>query len=371
MSSNAMNVSTRRAGSGEAAAPAGSTPATAAARPDPRPIAYWLLICCALVFAMVVLGGVTRLTGSGLSMVGWEPVSGTIPPLTPEAWETEFERYQGSPEFQFVNYWMTIADFKRIFWFEWAHRLLGRLIGIVFLIPFLFFVAARRVDRALAPKLAAMFVLGGLQGLLGWYMVKSGLVDDPHVSQYRLAAHLAAAVIIYAYMLWVALGLLSAGSPAIEGSARRPSLTLAYAATGLVFLTLVSGAFVAGLKAGLIFNTFPTMQGEWLPAGLYAMQPAYMSLFEDPTTVQFNHRLLALLTLIVALALCIQVLIRRAGGKARAFAYAAAATALVQVGLGIGTLLLKVPVALATAHQAGAVLLFTLVLCLSFELRAH
>jgi cytochrome c oxidase assembly protein subunit 15 len=259
---------------------------------------------------------------------------------------------------------MTLGDFKRIFWFEWAHRLLGRLIGVVFLIPFLFFVATRRVDRALAPKLAAMFVLGGMQGLLGWYMVKSGLADNPHVSQYRLAAHLAAAVVIYAYMLWVALGLLRAGAPAITQPASRLSARLAYAATALVFVTLISGAFVAGLKAGLIFNTFPTMQGDWLPPGLYAMRPAYLSLLEDPTTVQFNHRVLALLTLTSVLAVCIHVL-------ARGWAYAAAAMALVQVGLGIGTLLLKVPVALATAHQAGAVLLFTLALCLSFELRAR
>jgi cytochrome c oxidase assembly protein subunit 15 len=366
-----VDMSTRRAGDGEAAIPAGGPMAAAVAPPNQRPIAYWLLVCCALVFAMVVLGGVTRLTGSGLSMVGWEPVSGAIPPLTQEAWEVEFARYQGSPQFQYVNYWMALGDFKRIFWFEWAHRLLGRLIGMVFLIPFVFLVASRRVDRALAPKLAAMFVLGGMQGLLGWYMVKSGLVDNPHVSQYRLAAHLAAAVVIYAYMLWVALGLLRAGAPAITQPASRLSARLAYAATALVFVTLISGAFVAGLKAGLIFNTFPTMQGDWLPPGLYAMRPAYLSLLEDPTTVQFNHRVLALLTLTSVLAVCIHVLIRRAGVKARGWAYAAAAMALVQVGLGISTLLLKVPVALATAHQAGAVLLFTLALCLSFELRAR
>ena len=366
-----MDMNSRTDGKDEAVTPARGPTVAASARPDQRPIAYWLLICCALVFAMVVLGGVTRLTGSGLSMVGWEPVSGAIPPLTQEAWESEFARYKGSPEFQYVNYWMTLGDFKRIFWFEWAHRLLGRLIGMVFLVPFLFFVATRRVDRALAPKLAAMFVLGGLQGLLGWYMVKSGLVDNPHVSQYRLAAHLAAAVIIYAYMLWVALGLLRADSPVIAKPASKLNARMAYAATALVFVTLISGAFVAGLKAGLIFNTFPTMQGDWLPPGLYAMQPAYLSLFEDPTSVQFNHRVLALLTLALVLAVCILVLLRPAGTKARGWAYAAAVMALVQVGLGIGTLLLKVPVALATAHQAGAVLLFTFALCLSFELRAR
>ncbi|MCP4454569.1 MAG: heme A synthase, partial [Planctomycetes bacterium] len=175
---------------------------------DQRQIAIWLLVCCALVFAMVVLGGATRLTGSGLSMVNWAPVTGVIPPLDEADWEAEFAHYQSSPEYQKINKGMDLSGFKRIFWFEFAHRVLGRTIGIVFLLPFLYFLIRRKIGRSLVPKLGVMFVLGGLQGLLGWYMVKSGLVNNPHVSQYRLTAHLLAAVVIYGYMFWVALDLL-------------------------------------------------------------------------------------------------------------------------------------------------------------------
>ncbi|MDH5345190.1 MAG: COX15/CtaA family protein, partial [Gammaproteobacteria bacterium] len=173
-----------------------------------RKVASWLLACCALVFAMVVLGGVTRLTGSGLSMVEWQPLTGVLPPLTDEAWQETFEMYKATPEFQKKNSHMNVDDFKGIFWLEFLHRLLGRLIGVVFLVPFLYFLWKGHIQTDEWLKYGAMFVLGGLQGVLGWYMVKSGLVDDPHVSQYRLTAHLVAAFLIYSYMLWVALSLL-------------------------------------------------------------------------------------------------------------------------------------------------------------------
>ena len=171
-------------------------------------IAIWLLVCCATIFAMIILGGVTRLTGSGLSMVQWEPIMGVLPPLNQSEWEETFLLYQQYPEYKLKNFAMSLGEFKSIFWFEYGHRLLGRSIGIIFLLPFLFFLIKGKINRALTPKLIAMFVLGGLQGLMGWYMVKSGLVDDPHVSQYRLTAHLALAIIIYAYIFWVALDLL-------------------------------------------------------------------------------------------------------------------------------------------------------------------
>ncbi len=337
-------------------------------RRNRRQVAVWLLACCALVFAMVVLGGATRLTGSGLSMVRWEPISGVIPPLTAEAWEREFAHYQRSPEFQRVNYWMKVEDFKRIYWLEFWHRVLGRLIGVVFLVPLLYFLAARKLERRMTPRLVTIFLLGGLQGLLGWYMVKSGLIDNPHVSQYRLTAHLAAAVLIYSYMLWVALELLSpvvaAGRAAGRGL-HRATVTLALA----VFVTMLSGGFVAGLRAGKIFNTFPRMGEQWIPEGMYRLEPALLNWFENVITVQFNHRLLAIAVLVAILALWLTALRRGLAGPAMGWLHAAAAMACVQVALGIATLLLHVPVDVAVTHQGGAVVLLTLMICAVYYLR--
>ena len=334
--------------------------------PDPRqrPIAWWLLACCALVFAMVVLGGVTRLTGSGLSMVNWKPVSGVLPPIGEVAWEREFEHYRQSPEYAYVNRGMSLAEFKEIFWFEYAHRLLGRLIGIVFLLPFLYFLMRRRIDWPLARKLVVMFVLGGLQGLLGWYMVKSGLVDDPHVSQYRLAAHLGLAVLIYAYMLWTAIGILRGGQLARNGLGGA-ALALALVA----FVTMMSGAFVAGLKAGTIYNTFPLMGDSWIPPGIWSMTPAWLNVFENPATVQLNHRVIAIATFLAIVALWAVARRGPLAGVQRAWLDAVLVAAVVQVALGISTLLLGVPVALAALHQAGAMVLLTVLLCLAYEAR--
>jgi len=354
----------------EAPRPAPSNGAASAhVRPGAGTLAAWLLVCCALVFAMVVLGGATRLTGSGLSMVDWEPVSGILPPLSDTGWEMEFERYRDSPEFKKVNAWMSVQDFKRIYWLEYGHRALGRLIGIVFLLPLLYFVVRRRVDRSLAPKLAGVFVLGGLQGLLGWYMVKSGLVDNPHVSQYRLTAHLGVAVVIYAYMLWVALDLLH---PRTRPKVRPAGSGVVSAATTLgvlVFVTVLSGGFVAGLKAGLFYSTFPLMAGQLIPAGMYPGEPAYMNLFENVTTVQFNHRLLAII--VVAYAAVLWVAARRIplSGRARLWMHAAAVMALVQSSLGVAALLLHVPVWLAVTHQGGALVLFTTLVGLNHSVR--
>ncbi|MCP4409219.1 MAG: heme A synthase, partial [Gammaproteobacteria bacterium] len=254
-----------------------------------RQIGIWLLICCALIFAMVVLGGVTRLTGSGLSMVEWKPVYGVLPPMNQTDWEDLYEKYNKTPEAQKINIGMDLEGFKGIFWLEYLHRILGRLIGVVFLLPFLFFLLMRRVDKPLMPKLVTMFVLGGLQGGLGWLMVKSGLVDNPHVSQYRLTAHLMLAVLIYGYILWVALGLLAAGTVTRTINSLGNLKLLTYCFLGLVALTLTSGGFVAGLKAGLAYNTFPLMDGRWVPEGLFNLQPWPMNLFANMATVQFNH----------------------------------------------------------------------------------
>jgi cytochrome c oxidase assembly protein subunit 15 len=346
-------------------ADAGAVPATA--RSDGA-IAGWLLVCCALVFAMVVLGGVTRLTGSGLSMVNWKPVSGVLPPLGRAAWEREFEHYRQTPEYNYVNKGMSLAEFKGIFWFEYAHRLLGRFIGIVFLLPFLYFLMRRRIEASLVPKLAVMFVLGGLQGLLGWYMVKSGLVDDPHVSQYRLAAHLGFAVIIYAFMLWTALGILRHGeSTTSRGRGGLTAFTVTL--TVAVFVTMMSGAFVAGLKAGFTYNTFPLMAGQWVPDGMWSMTPAYMNFLENPTTVQFTHRVIAIATFLALVALWLSARHIAITRPQRLWLHAMGVAAVIQVALGISTLVLRVPVSLAALHQAGAMVLLTVLLCLTYELR--
>ena len=335
-----------------------------------RAIAWWLLVCCALVFAMVVLGGVTRLTGSGLSIVHWKPISGVLPPIGEAAWEREFAHYRQSPEYAHVNKGMSLGEFKGIFWFEYAHRLLGRLIGVAFILPFLYFLVRRRIERWLVPRLAAMFVLGGLQGLLGWYMVKSGLVDNPHVSHYRLAAHLALAVIIYAFMLWTALSILRRDG-GVEPAGARALVPVVAVVLAAVFLTMLTGAFVAGLKAGFIYNTFPLMGGRWWPEGMWSMTPAYINVFENPATVQFIHRWVASATFLLIVAFWLGARRRDPGRRARMWLDAVGIAAAVQVALGISTLLTRVPVPLAALHQAGAMVLVTLLLCLAYESRSR
>jgi len=330
-----------------------------------RRIAQWLLICCALVFVMVVLGGVTRLTGSGLSMVDWRPVTGFLPPLSDEAWQKTFEMYQESPEFQKVNSQMDVNDFKGIFWLEFLHRLLGRTIGIVFLVPFLFFAAKGYIRKNEWLKYGTMFVLGGLQGVLGWYMVKSGLVDNPHVSQYRLTAHLIAAFLIYAYMFWVALSLLFPS----DRNERHPWYGKTLALTTLISVTVISGGFVAGLKAGKVFNTFPMMGEYWVPPGLMAMEPWWRNLFDNIATVQFDHRILAITTFALIIAYWIRIPKTDLPARVRTGVNALLHTAILQVALGIATLLLVVPISLAAMHQGVAMLLFTAGLYLCHALR--
>ncbi len=324
-----------------------------------RTIAVWLLICCLMIFSMVVLGGVTRLTGSGLSMVEWDPIFGFVPPLNEAEWNETFDLYKQSPEYQKINVGMDLPGFKRIYWFEFAHRVLGRSIGTVFLLPFLYFLAKGYVRRSLVPKLVTLFVLGGLQGLLGWYMVKSGLVDNPHVSQYRLTAHLGLAVVIYAWMLHVALGLWYGNSPAgvIPGHLKKAVSALFI----LVFVTILSGGFVAGLKAGHAYNTFPLMDGHWIPEVIFLQEPIWRNFFENIATVQFDHRLLAMLVFVSVTLLWLFSTRYRLPKQVRTGLHLVMAAALLQVALGISTLLLHVPVSLAAIHQAGALLLLTVV----------
>ncbi|MDH3638605.1 MAG: COX15/CtaA family protein [Gammaproteobacteria bacterium] len=324
-----------------------------------RRLGIWLSVCCVMIFCMVVLGGVTRLTQSGLSMVEWSPIMGVIPPLSAEQWEATFEKYQQFPEYQHINKDMDMDGFKRIFWVEYTHRILGRLIGFVFLVPFLLFLLTRKIDRGLLPKLVFLFVLGALQGLLGWYMVKSGLVNEPHVSQYRLTAHLILAVFIYVFMLWVILDLFTDHRlPLID----RPVAGLkvyGVLVTGAIALMIISGGFVAGTKAGFVFNTFPTMNGQWVPDGVWALTPGWRNLFENVVTVQFTHRSVAAVLCILIPVFCLAVLRRGGGGRVQAGALLLLLMLVMQVGLGIVTLLYRVPVLLGAAHQAGALLLIS------------
>jgi len=331
-----------------------------------RAVATWLLICCGLVFAMVVLGGVTRLTGSGLSMVDWRPLMGVLPPMNDLQWQRVFELYQQSPEYQLVNSHMGVGEFKSIFWLEYLHRLLGRTIGLVFLVPFLVFVAKGYIRKQEWLKYLLMFILGGMQGLLGWYMVKSGLVNVPHVSQYRLTAHLVAAFLIYAYMLWVAMSLLFP-PPAGTGPHAWYRRTLAVAI--LTTVTIISGGFVAGLKAGKIYNTFPKMGDDWLPTGLMALDPFWRNFFDNTATVQFDHRWLATITFIAIITYWVRARKADLPKRARPAVNALLHTSVLQVVLGISTLLMAVPVILGAAHQAVAMLLFTVMLYLVHALR--
>jgi cytochrome c oxidase assembly protein subunit 15 len=330
-----------------------------------KKVANWLLVCCALVFAMVVLGGVTRLTGSGLSMVDWRPLMGALPPMSDEAWQKTFEMYQQTPEFLKVNADMDVDGFKGIFWLEYLHRLLGRTIGIVFLIPFLIFARRGYIQKQEWPKYALMFVLGGLQGVLGWYMVMSGLVNNPAVSQYRLVAHLGAAFLIYAYMFWVALSLKLPTDSQTPHPWYRKTLALAT----LVTVTVISGGFVAGLKAGKIYNTFPMMGEYWAPPGMFALEPWWRNFFDNLATVQFDHRILAIATFILIVVYWIRIRKTELPARVARGVNALLHTAVLQVVLGIATLLLVVPVFLAATHQAVAMLLFTVALYLCHGLR--
>lgn len=325
----------------------------------PRAIGIWLLGCCAILLALVMLGGATRLTGSGLSIVNWKPVTGILPPLTDAAWEAELDLYRQSPEYKTVNRGMSIAQFKRIFYYEYAHRLLARSLGFAFALPLAWFWWRGAIDRRLRWPLVGILALGAAQGYMGWFMVKSGLVDIPRVSPYRLAAHLGLALMIYASMFWLALRVLWPRVAAGAGLSRSSVLLLLLAA-----ITIVSGAFVAGLKAGYLYNTFPLMAGAWVPDGVLHYQPLWVNFFENPATVQFVHRCLALTTLASVLAVWWLALRRALTPPQRMAAHVVAAIALLQVGLGIGTLLMYVPVWLGTLHQGGAVLLLSAVLVL-------
>ncbi len=332
-----------------------------------RAVAAWLLACCALVFLIVVVGGITRLTHSGLSIVEWQPIMGTLPPLGDAQWEETFAKYRQTPEFKLRNHDMTLPGFKRIFWWEYFHRLLGRLVGLAFLVPFVYFLVRKRIPEGLGWKLAGIFVLGGLQGALGWYMVKSGLVDDPRVSSLRLAAHLGLAFVIYGLMLWTALGLLfPTRTAASSDEVRRRAGFL----VGLIFVMVLSGALVAAIRAGYAYNTWPLMDGRWIPAEIMMIEPWWMNFVHNMATVQFVHRVLAVVILAVVAVAWVRVKREPPNPRARAWSHALLAAAGLQFLLGVTTLLLGTPINVAALHQAGAVALFTCAIGLRHALRA-
>jgi len=334
-----------------------------------RQVALWLLICSAMVFAILVVGGVTRLTHSGLSIVEWQPIVGVIPPLNPAEWDETFEKYKKTPEYQQVNHQMTLAEFKSIFYWEYWHRVLGRLIGLVFLLPFLYFLLRRRIAPSLVPKLLGIFVLGGLQGAMGWYMVKSGLVDDPRVSHYRLTAHLSLAFLIFLSMFWVALGLLSERGRGSRDVALKGLQRTGFWLTILVGYMVMTGGFVAGIRAGKAYNSFPLMNGHVLPPESFIIDPWYLNFFNNMALVQFDHRLGAWLLAFLVPWFWWKIRNAVVSSTARLVATLLLAGVFIQIALGIATLLLAVPVGLGAAHQGGAMVVLGLLLWLNHELR--
>ena len=326
-----------------------------APRPE-RQIGLWLLVCATMVFAMAVLGAITRLSESGLSIMEWAPVSGILPPLSETEWQRLFALYKQIPEYRQDHADMTLAGFKTIFWWEYLHRLWGRLIGLVFAVPFVWFWATGRLGRRRALVLLGLFALGAAQGGLGWYMVASGFADRTDVSQYRLVAHLALALAIYGGLLWLALETLTPRARTVPSSLS-VALGLFLALTGL---TILSGGFVAGLNAGFIYNTFPLMGDQLVPPDYGIHEPWLANLFENPSAAQFNHRVLATTTLLAAIGLWIWA--RTFGPRTGRLVCPVALMAGLQLGLGIAALLMSVPVWLGAVHQAGALVLFGLAL---------
>ena len=327
-------------------------------------IGYWLLSVAGMVFFMIIVGGLTRLTHSGLSMVEWRPLMGVLPPLSAGEWQEVFLKYQESPEYQKINVGMSLSDFKRIFWFEYGHRVLGRLIGLVFALPFVFFLFKKAIDRALLPRLIVLFFLGGLQGVIGWWMVKSGLVDNPDVSHYRLTVHLGMAFLLYIALVWTGLSQLRPRAKVVSNGYSRGALIL----MGMVYVTVLSGGLVAGYDAGYQYNTFPLMEGHVVPPGLFVQEPWYINITENSKTVQFNHRMLAITTAGVCIAFWAMLKSYCVTAAQKWARHALLIAVLLQVTLGIITLLSRVWVPVAASHQSGATLLLTVVTWLTYEL---
>ena len=326
-------------------------------------IGGWLLTGCFLIFLMVIIGGITRLTGSGLSITEWKPIMGAIPPMNDEEWQVAFEKYQQIPQFQKINYHFSLHDFKAIFWWEYIHRLLGRIIGIVFIIPFFFFWVKGMLSKKLIRRLLFLFLLGGLQGALGWFMVMSGLSERTSVSHIRLAIHLITAFITFGFTFYFALEVLFKKKQVMPEKMKSPIMLLLL----LVVIQIIYGAFVAGLHAGRIFNTFPLMGGNVIPGGIFQLTPGISNLFDNPVTVQFIHRSLAYL--IVILTTILFWMKKQFPETARRGINLLMTAVLIQFGLGIWTLLSGAEITISVIHQSGAFLLFSVCIYLLFLIK--
>jgi cytochrome c oxidase assembly protein subunit 15 len=325
-----------------------------------KKIAIWLFVCCFMVLLMVAIGGVTRLTESGLSMTSWKPITGWLPPMDESQWAYHFDGYRKSPEYLHINRGMSLEEFKSIFWLEYIHRLAGRITGLVFFIPMLFFILSRSINKPLAKKLFGILILGGFQGVVGWMMVKSGLKDTPHVSQYWLAFHLCMAFILFAMLFFTALRQYYGERRFLNDN--RDLRKLSQLVTFLIFVQVFVGALVAGLDAGFIYNTFPYMESKLIPNDLMIMQPWYMNLLDNIKTVQFTHRVMAVVVSFFILLFWL---------KARRTSIYKSANLLfllliVQFSLGVATLIFVVPTPLASAHQIVALLLFSVALYINY-----
>jgi heme a synthase len=333
-----------------------------------RAVGIWLLAVSALIVAMLLVGGLTRLTGSGLSITQWDPIVGVVPPLSQADWLTAFQKYQQIPQYRYENLGMTLEAFKGIFWWEWAHRFIARLIGIVFLVPFIWFAWTGAIGRKDWPRMLLLFGLGGLQGFVGWWMVESGLEARVTVAPYRLAVHLGVAMLLLGAMLWTALEYLRlprSGETRAPAARRLAKVALAF--VGLVYLQMLLGALAAGLHAGLIYNTWPAMDGRIFPEHPFVESPWWINFFENPGLAQFDHRIGAYAVAIFAFVFWQWTW--RSAGPARLAADAVLMVTATQVTLGILTLLFHVPIALAATHQMVAALLYCVAVWQAFELR--
>ncbi len=335
-------------------------------------IAIWLFLCCFMVLTMTVIGAITRLTESGLSITEWNVVMGTLPPLNEDAWQSEFAKYKTTPEFEQKHHWMQVEDFKKIYFWEWIHRLWGRLIGLAFAVPLAIFWIKGMIPHGYHKKFLGLLALGGAQGFMGWYMVQSGLVDRPSVSHYRLAAHLSLALIIFSSLLWLAIDFLRKAKPLFYKQ-RANNALLAHGILTMVFvaLTIIWGAFVAGLDAGMIYNQFPLMGQTIVPPELLSMSPSWINVFENHATVQFTHRWLAMITVLITLSFAVHGL----SFDRKHFAMLGV-WVIIQVTLGIKTLLAMasesalhhVSIHIAATHQFGAVILLTLMVMIFYRM---
>jgi len=333
--------------------------------PGPRSVGIWLVLIAVVIAGMVTIGGLTRLTGSGLSITQWDPIMGAIPPLGDAQWQDAFAQYRHIPQYIREHQGMSLADFKGIYWWEWTHRLLGRLLGVVFFVPFVWFAWRGAIARTQIPRMIVLFVLGGLQGFVGWWMVESGLETRVSVSQYRLAIHLGVAIILLGAILWTSFEYLR---PKTVTAKAASFAKWAAAFAGLVYFQMLVGAIVAGLHAGLIYNTWPSMNGAVFPDAPWFNQPWYLNFFENAGLAQFDHRIVAYLVAIAAFALWLRGKRAKLEGTARISGDLVLGLTTFQIVLGILTLLNQVPTALAAAHQATAVALFSVALWHTYEL---